>query len=401
MLSFLNMCALMVFMGCAVDHSDGELARITRPETVPVVSMITVVDDTGAVSLSDIPVEQPTTPSVVNDTGVVLSADADGDGYVDWYDGGEDCDDSNATIYPGAPELCNGQDDNCDTVIDYIESDIDGDGQSICAGDCDDANPNVSSAQIELCNGRDDNCDLVVPADENDLDGDGERICAGDCDDTDADVTQFNERELRYEGLWVMQDELCRDGIDNDCDGFFDLADWDCGNDDGDFSPVDVDSNGLFDDPIVNGVDVMNLVDTDGDGLADTLCSLASECVSGAWEDYGALYLGDLTGDLTVLDPSPGYRVSLDDQDGDGVGESWCFSWVAQAAFTGSMIFVSSQSHEDVTVPVDLNNSLYWYKAGWGEFCEAYQDTACYRDSFGATRAGTSWDGLTLSPAGN
>ena len=43
-----------------------------------------------------------------------------------------DCDDGNASINPGATEVCNGVDDNCDTVVDEgcptLYRDVDGDG---------------------------------------------------------------------------------------------------------------------------------------------------------------------------------------------------------------------------------------------------------------------------------
>ena len=67
------------------------------------------------------------------DEGVELTfyADADGDGYGDaavtdlactvptgYTDNSTDCDDANENIYPGAPELLNGVDDDCDEAID-------------------------------------------------------------------------------------------------------------------------------------------------------------------------------------------------------------------------------------------------------------------------------------------
>ncbi len=55
---------------------------------------------------------------VVGLTGEGFCADADGDGHQDEACGGDDCDDSNQYIHPGAEEMCNGLDENCDGVPD-------------------------------------------------------------------------------------------------------------------------------------------------------------------------------------------------------------------------------------------------------------------------------------------
>ena len=66
-------------------------------------------------------------------------ADADGDGTC----ADADCDDTDATSYPGAPELCDGRDNDCNGAPDADadgEIDSDGDGTLSCA-DCDDDDP--------------------------------------------------------------------------------------------------------------------------------------------------------------------------------------------------------------------------------------------------------------------
>ncbi len=41
-------------------------------------------------------------------------------------------------------------------------ADADGDGYSVCAGDCNDADPSVHPGAVELCNGIDDDCNSVI-----------------------------------------------------------------------------------------------------------------------------------------------------------------------------------------------------------------------------------------------
>ncbi|MGB4928603.1 MAG: putative metal-binding motif-containing protein, partial [Chitinophagales bacterium] len=108
--------------------------------------------------------------------GSVSFADVDGDGYTSDVD----CQDNNAAINPGAAEICNGIDENCDGNIDegvqttyYADADGDtyGDAGSTTmacsmpegyvedATDCNDVDAAINPAATEVCNGVDDNCD--------------------------------------------------------------------------------------------------------------------------------------------------------------------------------------------------------------------------------------------------
>ena len=121
--------------------------------------------------------------------------DADGDGYgipgvsvpscsppAGYAALSGDCNDADAAISPGAAELCNGADDNCNGTVDEgLTVDNDGDGFSVCAGDCDDGNPARHPGAVELCNSIDDDCD---GSPEGDSDGDGHSDCT-DCRPSD------------------------------------------------------------------------------------------------------------------------------------------------------------------------------------------------------------------------
>ena len=74
-----------------------------------------------------------------------------------------DCNDNNPLINPNAPEICNGQDDNCDGITDegcpIIDTDKDKDGYDTSA-DCNDNNPLINPGMNENCSTPyDDNCD--------------------------------------------------------------------------------------------------------------------------------------------------------------------------------------------------------------------------------------------------
>ena len=74
--------------------------------------------------------------------GTCITADADNDGYTICNG---DCDDNDDTVYPGAPELCDNKDNDCNSMVDDgISCDEDGDGYTVAQGDCDDTNPDLS-----------------------------------------------------------------------------------------------------------------------------------------------------------------------------------------------------------------------------------------------------------------
>jgi len=153
----------------------------------------------------EIPID-PSLPGV----GICGCVDADGDGFC----ADVDCDDNDPLVYPGAPERCDGKDNNCNGITDEgCEDCVDNDGDGFCADvDCDDNDPFVYPGAPERCDGKDTNCNGITDEGcEDCVDNDGDGYCADvDCDDNDPTV---------YPGA----PELC-DGKDNNCDGVIDAG---------------------------------------------------------------------------------------------------------------------------------------------------------------------------------
>jgi hypothetical protein len=158
--------------------------------------------------------------AVDQDCDGVDLVDVDGDGHFWDGAGGADCDDDDFLVSPVALEIANLLDDDCDGLVDEGTElgDDDHDGFTERAGDCDDADPAVRPGAPESCDGVDQDCDGV--RDEGtrcfDDDGDGWTDDEGDCNDGRADV---NPGQVEIDG----------NGIDDDCDGVIqgDLSDVD------------------------------------------------------------------------------------------------------------------------------------------------------------------------------
>ena len=259
---------LSLTVACTPNTGDGDPTKVTNDGNV---------DDTACTPMDEQcdGIDNDCDGLVDEELLVTFFADLDGDGFgvptdtveaceapEGWVTNAEDCDDTVDTTFPGADELCNELDDDCDGLVDnetdtdaawYADVDLDGFGDAAdvvisCREvpgrvsdntDCDDANLQVNPAAQEVCNGIDDDCDGAIDDAEAadptvwyaDRDGDGYgdetttltacdsptgyAAASGDCDDNDA---------AYHPGA---DESDCLDPNDYNCDGSVAYADAD------------------------------------------------------------------------------------------------------------------------------------------------------------------------------
>ncbi len=165
----------------------------------------------------------------------------------------------------GVEDLANDDCLNIGVYFGYYPPDEDEDGER-SAGvpgwgerDCNDRDPNIHPGAEEVpgdrvdndCDGLADETSDATPSDDaTDLDGDGYSLADGDCDDRAPDAWPDAPPEWDPATIHPGAQEVCGDGLDNDCDG---LADEDCNpyalpEDMAALSTVELDGSSLVED---------------------------------------------------------------------------------------------------------------------------------------------------------
>ena len=278
------------------------------------------------------PARHPAQPEVCNlrdddcdgtvDNGTVMTTwyvDSDGDGFgnatgqtrssclapAGYSVLGTDCDDRDAHVHPGATEICDGKDDDCDgranfrvATNDFEDDDGDGVADGACSTgpmDCDDRNPAVHPGAPEIGgDGVDENCNAMV--DEMcalatwyvDADGDGwgdaSAPTVSSCSVQAGHVTRAGDCDDAHAARNPAAIEACN-GTDDDCDGSVDEgSDNACGHDHALFACVNGScqlslcelGRANCDSTHANGCEVQIANDPQNCGACGTSCAFSS-----------------------------------------------------------------------------------------------------------------------------
>ena len=310
---------------------------------------------------------------------------------------GGDCDDTNALIFPQAPEYCDNLDNDCDGTIDdtveqytfYIDGDGDGfgdantsvssctlpSGHSTNSLDCDDVDSAIYPGQEEICDELDNDCngsidDSASDAEEWFLDYDGDgfggEVSLFACSQPSLYVSNSDDCNDLRSDAYPTAVEVC-DEIDNNCNGWIDSDDPNISNEPIWYLDVDEDGYGSnafsmnsCDQPL--GFSDNTLDCDDGDPLSTNLSNDA-----------------DCDGTLTALDcddSDPSSGTIPNDADCDGIPtEEDCDDSTSDSVSSGILEDCASSSCLQILDDgYSTGNGVYWIDPEGTQPFEVYCD---------------------------
>ncbi|MCB9761223.1 MAG: putative metal-binding motif-containing protein [Alphaproteobacteria bacterium] len=382
------------------------------------------------------------------DEGVTVTAwpDVDGDGHGDprypeevcsveagYVDNDGDCNDIEAAAYPGAVEVCDGIDNNCDGTIDdadpaldvssattwYVDSDGDSFGDpsntevacEMPAGtvtdgnDCDDGDPDVYPGAVELCNGVDDDCDPNTTEDGVATAWDS----SGNPQDITADVTGSSSAPAAI--------EVTGDATVRFCDGTF-------------YVTIDVTADALIESwggasaTTLDGAGGGAVIYSTADGVDITVRELT--VTGGSGMDTAALSSGNGGGGVaceadgtTTLALEGVSLIDNEAESGGGLYAYGCDVTISDSDISGNVgntaiggLLIADGTHEITNTTVTYNESAAHSGGalvqGVNEYLELTMDEVEFSDNyaveyvggFGAISSIVSWTGTSSSTSG-
>lgn len=215
-----------------------------------------------------------------------------------------DCDDTNPAIFPGADETCDGEDNNCNGLVDEpaecLNPDQDNDMVLACGamgampGSCEppewDCDAGFAPTNREQCDGFDNDIDMMIDEDCPAGDGDGDgQVPPVDCDDSDRFAY---DRNAGPGGAELPDIDIPDDGRPQNCQPGGDRSMAEDLDGDG---YVEVNPSSCENNPAANpdATEVCNAIDDDCDLVTDELLDVMqlTGCVRPAADPTRAIFI--------------------------------------------------------------------------------------------------------------